>query len=112
MSRATLERKLDQVLRAVEREQERNADQEALALITASLMRSLALLPDEDESPEEFNRRLEQIEQLDQEEERAYTPRQRKLLASFERRYNVDGAKDELIRQLERNIKQEEDGAA
>ncbi|SRR5579885_572206 len=106
MSRAGLERRLDRALAVVEREQERGSDQEALALIAASLIRSLSLIGDDGTLPDDYEERQAA---LDQEEERAYTPRQRKLLASFSRRYNVEGAKDELIRQLERNIKQEEE---
>ncbi len=108
MSRAGLERRLDRALAVVEREQERNADQEALALIHRSLMRSLSLLS-ETASDEEFYQQLEQVERLQEEERRAYTPRQRKILESFSRRYNAAGAKDELLCQLERNVKQEEE---
>jgi hypothetical protein len=97
MSRATLERKLDQALRAVEREQERGSDQEALALIRASLMRKLAQCSGQDQDRQTAS------------ELQLYTTCQRQMIASFSRRYNVAGARDVLTRQLEQKIKQGEE---
>jgi hypothetical protein len=61
-----------------------NTDAEALALITASLSRSLSLLG---------GTLLE--------EEQVYTPHQQAILARFEQRYNCAGAKEDLLRWLE-----------
>jgi len=99
MSLASLTRRIDAAITAIERQQ---VDQRATVIagdwIREGLMRKLALLTDQG-LPGDLD---EQCRKIDQDQARRQTPTIRAALALYKQRYPATGAKEQLLARLKR----------